>query len=215
MTLEANLDAADAPVRALFERVDGFGGGATPDLPAIADALAEFAADREYLDRWIARLGDRSGALPIHAPVRGPRLTLVHRPEGRMSAVHDHGTWVAICPIVGTETHRRWQVVRGSADATPGIELADDRALAATEAATLLPPDDVHDHGHLVGRGAPAHVLLLLGDDQTRFTRNEWDAATGRHRVLVPGDSGRWLASDDWPEPTGISRPPQPRTPSP
>jgi predicted metal-dependent enzyme (double-stranded beta helix superfamily) len=199
MTAEANLEAADAPVRALFERVAGFAVDASPDLPAIALALAAFAADREYLDHWIARLSDRSGALPIHAPARGPRLTLVHRTEGQMSAVHDHGTWVAVCPIVGTETHRRWRVVRDGTG--PRVEIDEDRALAAAEPATLLPPDDVHDHGHLVGRGAPAHALILLGDDQTRFTRNEWDAATGRHRVLVPGDGGRWVASEPWPGP--------------
>ncbi|HEV7810052.1 MAG TPA: hypothetical protein VGO64_05610, partial [Candidatus Limnocylindrales bacterium] len=74
-----------------------------------------------------------------------------------------------------------------------------DRALEASDVATLLPPDDVHDHGHLVGRGAPAYALILLGDDQTRFTRMEWDLATGRHRVLPPGDGGRWLASEPFP----------------
>jgi predicted metal-dependent enzyme (double-stranded beta helix superfamily) len=126
-------------------------------------------------------------------------LTLVHRPEGAMSAVHSHGTWVAISPIVGVETHRRWRVIR-DADRTPRLELAEDRALAGAEVATLLPPDDVHDHGHLVGRGAPAYVLILLGDDQTRFEREEWDVATGRHRILRPGDGGRWLATEPFPE---------------
>ena len=45
----------------------------------------------------------------------------------------------------------------------------------------------------------PAHVLVLTGDDQRRFERNEWDPVTGRHRVLQAGDLGRWLASDPWP----------------
>ena len=31
----------------------------------------------------------------------------------------------------------------------------------------------------------------MTGDDQTRFRRNEWDLATGRHRILEPGDGGR------------------------
>ena len=62
-----------------------------------------------------------------------------------------------------------------------------------------MPPDDIHDHGHLVGNGTPAYVLILTGDDQTRFERHEWDPATGRHRVLPPGELGRWLASDPWP----------------
>lgn len=114
-----------------------------------------------------------------------------------MSAVHSHGTWVAISAVTGVETHRRWRVVerRGG----PDVELDEDRALHPADVATLLPPDDVHDHGHLVGRGAPAYALILLGDDQTRFTRMEWDLASGRHRVLRPGDGGRWLASEPMP----------------
>jgi predicted metal-dependent enzyme (double-stranded beta helix superfamily) len=190
--------ALDEPLARLFERIAAPAAAATPDLPAIGAALADLASDTDYLGTWIARLGDGSGALPIHTPERGPRLTLAHRLEGAMSAVHSHGTWVAISPVVGVETHRRWRVIR-DADAAPRVELAEDLALAGTEVATLLPPDDVHDHGHLLGRGSPAHVLILLGDDQTRFEREEWDLATGRHRILRAGDGGRWLATEPWP----------------
>jgi len=189
----------DRPVRALFERIAAPASAATPDLAAIGDALAALAGDEDYLAGWVARLGDGDRALAIHAPARGPRLMLVHRTEGQMSAVHDHGTWVALCPVVGTETHRRWRVIPDG-DASSRLEIEEDRPLEAAEPATLLPPDDVHDHGHLAGRGRPAHVLILLGDDQTQFTRNEWDAATGRHRILPPGDGGRWLATEPWPE---------------
>ena len=188
----------DRPVRDLLERIAGPAAQATPDLASIGAELSALASDGDYLARWIERLGGRSGALPIHTPERGPRLTLVHRPEGEMSAVHSHGTWVAISPIVGVETHRRWRVV-GDGDSESRIELAQDLALEAAQVATLLPPDDIHDHGHLVGRGSPAYALILLGDDQTRFTRREWDLATGRSRVLVPGDGGRWLASEPMP----------------
>jgi predicted metal-dependent enzyme (double-stranded beta helix superfamily) len=191
-------DVLDAPVRELFERIAGPAAAATPDLAAIGAALADLARDTDYLGGWIGRLGDRSGSLAIRAPERGPRLMLVHRLEGQMSAVHSHGTWVAIGPVVGLETHRRWRVRRVEG-ATPTVELEEDRALAAAETATLLPPDDVHDHGHLAGRGVPAYVLILLGDDQTRFAREEWDLATGRYRILQPGDAGRWIATDPVP----------------
>ena len=195
----------DGPVRQLFERIAGPAAAATPDLTAIAAALVDLAADVDYLGPWVARLGHTNGSLPIHAPARGPRLMLVHRTEGHMSAVHDHGTWVAISPIAGLETHRRWRVVGGGADGgergPARIELAEQLALGPADAATLLPPDDLHDHGHLAGSGGrPAHVLILLGDDQTRFARNEWDLATGRHRVLAPGVAGRWLASEPMPD---------------
>jgi len=90
----------DAPLRSLFERVAA-ADGPTPDLQAIGAALIDLARDMDYLGTWVARLGDRSGAIPIHDPAEGPRVTLVHRTEGQMSAVHDHGTWVAIAPITG------------------------------------------------------------------------------------------------------------------
>src|SRR4051794_14775591 len=192
-------ERADGPVRELFERIAPAASSATPDLPTIGRELAALAADADYLAMWIERLDGQSGSVPVHAPARGPRLTLVHRPEGAMSAVHSHGTWVAISPIVGVETHRRWRVVGGNGT-PPRIELAEDASLRPTEVATLLPPEDVHDHGHLVGRGEPAYVLILLGDDQTRFARTEWDLATGRSRTLRPGDGGRWLASEPFPD---------------
>ena len=191
------LDRLDAPVRALFERVLDATAGEDPDLVAIGAALVELAADRDYLAPLVAALGDRAGPLRIHAPERGPRLMLVHRPEGRMSAVHDHGTWVAISPISGLETHRRYRVRGSGASARP--EAVETRRLSPADAVTLLPPDDLHDHGHLAGHGLPAHVLILTGDDQLRYPRTEWDLATGRRRVLSPGDRGRWNAVDPWP----------------
>jgi predicted metal-dependent enzyme (double-stranded beta helix superfamily) len=192
------LAALDEPVRALLEHVNRLNEEPAPDLAAFGAALVALATDLDYVTRWVDRLGDVNGALPIHAPARGPRLTIVHRRDGQMGAVHDHGTWVAISPIVGLETHRRYRVTGTGALARP--EVAETLFLEPSQSATLLPPDDLHDHGHLAGHGAAAFVLILTGDDQTLFWRNEWDLATGRHRFLLPGDGGRWLASQQMPD---------------
>ncbi len=194
----------DAPVASLLRRIDAAQATTTPDLKAIGAALVDLAVDLDYVGRWVERFGGTAGSLPIHAPPSGPRLMIVHRTEGEVSAVHDHGTWVAISPVVGLETHRRWRTV-GNAGAAAGsgrarIELAEELGLDVGRVATLLPPDDLHDHGHLGGAGRPAYVLILLGDDPTHHTRNEWDLATGQHRVLRPGDPGRWLASEPIPD---------------
>lgn len=193
------LARTDPPVRALFERIAGPAAAVPPDLAAIGAALVDLARDVDYLAPWVARLGDVNGALPIHTPERGPRLMLVHRREGEMGAVHDHATWVAITPIVGLEMHRRYRVIGDGVAARP--EVAETLALEPSDLVTLVPPDDLHDHGHLAGRGTPAYVLIMTGDDQRRFRRNEWDLATGRHRILEPGDGGRWLASQPMPAP--------------
>jgi predicted metal-dependent enzyme (double-stranded beta helix superfamily) len=188
----------DGPVRTLLDRIAGPAAAAAPDLDAIGAALVELASDRDYLGRWVDRLGDGGGSLPIHAPARGPRVMIVHRPEGEMSAIHDHATWVAITPIAGLETHRRYRRAGEGSTAFPALEEA--RSLEPSGVATLLPPNDIHDHGHLAGHGAPAHVLIMTGDDQSRYERNEWDLATGRHRILRPGHGGRWLASEPMPD---------------
>lgn len=193
------MTTLDDPVRALLERVETAAVASTPDLPSIGTALAALAADRDYLASWIERLDGRPGAVLLHGPTNGPRLQLVHRPTGGFSAVHDHGTWVCIAAISGIETHRRYRRSSRPDGSGPWPELDEEVELAATQVATMLPPDDIHDHGHLLDRGEPAHILVLTGDDQRRYTRTEWDLATGRQRVLRPGDGGRWLATDPLP----------------
>ena len=168
-----------------------------PTSPRSERRSPSWQRDVDYLARWIDDLGDETGLRRIHAPERGPRLQIVHRREGEMGAVHDHRTWVAISPITGLEAHRRYRVVGSGPSARP--ERVEELALAPTDVVTMLPPDDLHDHGHIAGHGAPAYVLILTGDDQTLFERNEWDLVTGRHRLLRPGDRGRWLASEPMP----------------
>jgi predicted metal-dependent enzyme (double-stranded beta helix superfamily) len=186
-------------IHRLLERIAVPAAADPPDLAAIGEALVELADQVEDLRPSIEQMDATGGGLALHAPAgHGPRLTLVHRPDGQMSAVHDHGTWVVMAPISGLETHRRYRMT-GTRPAD-GVEVAETLELTPSHVATLLPPDDIHDHGHLAGHGAPAYILILLGDDQRRYTRNEWDPVTGRHRVLEPGDGGRWLASEPMPE---------------
>jgi predicted metal-dependent enzyme (double-stranded beta helix superfamily) len=184
----------DGPVRELLARIAPAAHPSSPDLARVADALIDLARDHDYLTHRIERIGDVSGSTALHQPEEGPRLMLVHRREGEMSPVHDHGVWVALAPIRGIETHRRYR--RPGADAIGGaIELAEDQALRPATCVTLLPPDDIHDHGHLLGRGEAAWVLILLGGNQYAQRRTEWDLASGTRRTLEPGDPGRWIAS--------------------
>jgi predicted metal-dependent enzyme (double-stranded beta helix superfamily) len=187
----------DAPVRELLEAIAGPASQPRPDLPAIGDALVALAADSAYLARRIGELGETSGTVRLHAPTRGPRLMLVHRLEGQMGAVHDHRVWVALATVTGLETHRRYHRP-GAPDEVP--TLAEETLIAPREAVTLVPPEDIHDHGHVLGRGDPAYCLILTGDDQRRYERTEWDLATGRSRILRPGEGGRWVSTEPLPD---------------
>jgi predicted metal-dependent enzyme (double-stranded beta helix superfamily) len=198
-TIDARgLASLDGPVRTLFERVAEAVDGTAPDMAAIADAMIELAVDHDYLAPRVRAFGDRPGAVGLHVPARGPRLSLVHRGEGQMGAIHDHGCWVSIACITGIETHRHFRANATSAQ-LERLELVTDRRVAPGEAVTMLTGDDIHAHGHVSGRGEAAYVLIMTGDDQRLYRRREWDAATGRMRVLEPGDGGRWLESQPFP----------------
>jgi predicted metal-dependent enzyme (double-stranded beta helix superfamily) len=189
-----DLTGVDAPLRALFEVVAEADRPGDPDMAAIGRAMVELARDHDHLMPRVAELGDTTGILRLLVPERGPRLMLVHRREGEISAVHDHGCWVAIAPIVGVETHRLYRAIGSGEQAR--LERISEQALAHGDSATIVPPHDLHDHGHLVGHGDAAYVLIMTGDDQSRYVRQEWDLATGRHTVLDVGVRGRFLANE-------------------
>jgi len=183
----------DGPVRELFDRIAPFAVATPPDLARIGESLVELSRDHDYLTDRIGRIRDVSGPDGLHVPEDGVRLLLVHRNEGEMSPAHDHGVWVVLAPVLGIETHRRFRP-RSPIDRAQ-LELVEEQALRPSTYVTLMPPDDIHDHGHLTGRGDPAYVLILLGGNQFTRRRTEWDLASGRSRTLEPGDRGRWVTS--------------------
>jgi hypothetical protein len=86
--------------------------------------------------------------------------------------------------------HQRWHAIRHD-DGRAELSLAGERALHRGDVATLIPPHDVHNHGHLTGSGPTPYSLILLGDDMLVFEREEYDPEQGTWRKLKPGDPGR------------------------
>ena len=179
-----------SPIRRFLEQLDGLRSADVPDMEEVGRLLVELASDEDFFDPLIAEL---PSAEPcdrwLVRPERGPRVVLVHRPEGVMGYTHSHRFWVGIAPVRGVETHQRRDAVRhagGRAD----LRLQDERALVHGEAATLVPPRDVHNHGHVVGSGPSPYSLIMLGDDMLLFDREEYDPEQGTWRALGPGDPG-------------------------
>jgi predicted metal-dependent enzyme (double-stranded beta helix superfamily) len=163
-------------------------------MERIGRELANFARDLDYLKHHIDSLDpDRFGQRVLaNTGPDGPFLQLVHRPDGMMGAIHSHAVWVALAPIIGTETHRHFGVEKRSPDGTARLTMLEERHLDAglSEFATLTPPNDVHAHGHVPGVGSAAYILVLTGKPQIQFERQEYDAARGTWRTLQPGDMG-------------------------
>jgi hypothetical protein len=59
------------------------------------------------------------------------------------------------------------------------------------DVATLVPPGDIHNHGHVLGTGPSPYSLILLGDDMYLYERKEYDPQKGTWQALAPGDPGR------------------------
>ena len=181
----------DEPIRTFFDRAGAY--LERPDGDAIGRELAALANDGDYAAHLVSRLDEgTTGGLALHAPERGPRLLFVHRPEGVMSWTHSHSVWVALAPVHGLETHRRYDV-RDLASPPGGrarLEVAEERRLRQGDVVLMIPPDDVHSHGHERGHGLPPYTLILSGDDQFRYERAEYDLVQETRRTLVPGDRG-------------------------
>src|SRR5262249_46700102 len=69
---------------------------------------------------------------------------------------------VALAPVRGVETHQRWHAVRHD-NGPAELSRADERALRRGDVATLVPPNDVHNHGHVAGTGPTPYSLILAG----------------------------------------------------
>ena len=141
--------------------------------------------------RGVSRPADRGdafrgvrGEVAGQARQRGPRLVLFHRAEG------GHGLH-PFPPLLesGSPRSAAWRRISGgtrSAMPRPGRRLTDERGLHCDDVVTLVPPRDVHNHGHVAGTGPSPYSLILLGDDMLLFEREEYDPEQGTWRQLAP-----------------------------
>jgi len=186
-----STSAVPGPLRHFLAQLDELRSGDIIDMNQVGRLLVELAADEEYFGPLIAQMPpETAGGKWLVQPERGPRLVLFHRPDGVMAYTHSHHVWVAVAPVRGVETHQRWEAVRDEAG-QPALRLADDRAMHPGDVATLTPPGDIHNHGHVLGTGPSPYSLILLGDNMYRFEREEYDPGQGTSRTLAPGDPGR------------------------
>jgi predicted metal-dependent enzyme (double-stranded beta helix superfamily) len=180
-----------SPVRDFLAQLDDLRSGGAPDMDEVGRLLVGLAADEEFFGPLIAQMPAESmGVHWLATPDRGPRLVLVHRPEGVMACTHSHRCWVAIAPVRGVETHQRWHAARHEGGRAE-LSLAEERAMRRGDVATLIPPHDVHNHGHVAGSGPSPYSIILLGDNMLVFEREEYDPERGTWQRLAPGDPGR------------------------
>jgi predicted metal-dependent enzyme (double-stranded beta helix superfamily) len=185
------IGALPNPLGNFVARLDELRSADVLDLDAVGRLLVDLAADDDFFDPMITAMPPASqGVRWLVKPDRGPRLVLVHRPEGVMAYTHSHSCWVGIAPVRGAETHQQWTVASQGAGRAE-LSLASERVLHRGDVATLVPPQDVHNHGHVVGTGPTPYSLILLGDDMVLFERAEYDPDQGTWQALAPGNPGR------------------------
>lgn len=190
-----DIATLDGPVRSFFSRLASVAAGEA-DMSAVSRLLVELATDTEYWARDIAKFDPaKAGTVDLLRQAEGPCLIFVHRPEGMMGAVHSHSTWVALAPITGTETHRQYDAARKD-DGTARLDLHEERHLSASshDVVSMTPPHDIHAHGHVAGIGEAAYILVLTGEDQLKYERQEYDPGSKTWRTLAPGDPGHFRA---------------------
>ena len=188
---QPGTSALPGPLQQFVDRLNELRSADVVDMDQVGRLLVELAVDEAFFDPLIAQIPSGSpGSRWLVKPERGPRLVLVHRPDGVMGYTHSHRCWVGIAPVRGVETHQRWDAVCHT-DGAAELRLANERALVQGDVATLVPPRDVHNHGHVVGSGPSPYSLILLGDDMLLFDREEYDPELGTWRALAPGDPGR------------------------
>ena len=126
---QEGTSAWPGPLRHFADRLEEVRSAKILDMDQVGRVLVELAADEEFFGPLIAQLPSGSpGSRWLIRPGRGPRLVLVHRPEGVMGYTHSHRCWVGIAPVRGVETHQRWDAVR-QAGGRAELRLADERAL--------------------------------------------------------------------------------------
>jgi predicted metal-dependent enzyme (double-stranded beta helix superfamily) len=184
-------DALPSPLSNFATELDELRSADVLDLDAVGRLLTDLAADDDFLGPLIDAMPPQKQDVHwLVKPERGPRLVLVHRPEGVMAYTHSHGCWVGIATVRGAETHQHWTVTRQEGNRAE-LTLRSERVMHRGDVATLVPPQDVHNHGHVVGTGPAPYSLILLGDDMFVFERAEYDPDHGTFHQLAPGDLGR------------------------
>jgi len=83
------------PLRHFADQLDELRSADVPDMDRVGRLLVELAADEEFFAPLIAQIPSAApGSRRLVRPERGPRLVLVHRPDGVMGYTHSHRCWV-------------------------------------------------------------------------------------------------------------------------